>query len=224
MAKPELPKMEETEEYEPRGVAVGVVPDAWSETALVAITPVGYGEILFETLSSSIDCDDGEKPVEWIPNLKGGRITKFGPKEDTTLTLELYPILTHNTAWPAAATSATAEGVYDLLQGATTTTLTIDSVGRAKVRCVIMWSDNLTLVNPTVAIPTTTTADRVIYAEGYVTKVKREFSPSEPQKTTVTLKFPATDKTGNGCQAVQNHAANDATISALNAYTNTTKW
>jgi hypothetical protein len=219
----EVTKADATD-YTPTGIAAGVVPDAWSETALVAISPVGYGELLFETLSESIDLDDGEKPVEWVPNLAGGRITKFGPKEDTTLTLELYPILSHNKAWPAASATAIADGVYDLMEGATTINLDINSVRRNKIRCTILWSDNTALTNATVALPTTTTADRVVYAEGYITQIKREYSTDELQKTTVTMKFPATDKLAKECQRLQSKKAGDNEIAALGAYTNSTKF
>lgn len=231
MAKKEEVRTDEVKdkpvEVAPMGVATGVVPDTWNETALVSISPVGYGELLFETVTETIDLDEGEKPVEWIPTLKGGRLTKFMPKEDTTITLELYPIYSGNGAWPASGSTATGEGLYDLLDTLPATSTDpfqalVETTTRTKIRCTVLWTDNSSIDNATALIPTTSTADRASYAEGYLTKIKREYTDGI-RKATVTMKFPASDKDGDSCQIVQS-VKNDIPLAALNAYTGTTKF
>lgn len=67
-------------------------PDAWSETAIVTITRQSGPDISFEAMTTSIDIDSGDKETEGLPNFKGGRIEKWTSENDTTLTIEGYPI------------------------------------------------------------------------------------------------------------------------------------
>jgi hypothetical protein len=214
------------EGFETQGIAAGVTPDAWTETALVAIDPVGYGSLLFETISETIEMDEGEKPVEWIPNLKGGRIAKFGPKADTEITLELYPIYEGNLSWPAAAATAAASGVTDLSELLPSMsdpfTQQTTSINRVMVRLCVTWCNNTAATNAIAAVASPYKADRVAYADGYITKVKKEFTDGI-KKTTVTLKFPATDKAGNSCHLCESSVGTNGLL-ALSAYTTTTKF
>ena len=70
---------------------------AWSETALVAIAYYGNGsetsnDIQFATLMETIDIDMGDKDIDQIASLAGGRLVKKTPQDITTITLECYPV------------------------------------------------------------------------------------------------------------------------------------
>jgi len=214
-------------EVKPQAVVSGDVPDAWTETAPIAIAPLGYGELLFETLVETADFDDGEKPVDFIANLKGGRIAKFGPKEPSVITLELYPIYAGNLGWPSGSSTANADGVYDLFEMEHTSTtdpfsMLITSVNRVKVRMTALWVNDTTTVDATAAVTGSTAADRCSYADGYITKVKKEYTDGI-KKYTVTLKFPPTDKDGASCELVEStKGGND--LAALSAYTTSNKF
>jgi len=214
-------------EVEPQAIVSGDAPDAWTETALVSIAPLGYGELLFETLVESADFDDGEKPVDFIANFKGGRIAKFGPKEPSILTLELYPIYAGNLGWPAASSTATATGIYDLFETMHTSTtdpysMLITSINRVKIRMTTLWVNSTTITDATLAVGSSIAADRVSYAEGYITKVKKEYTDGI-KKYTVTMKFPPTDKDGKSCELVESTSGGNALV-ALSPYTTTTKF
>jgi len=65
--------------------------DAFSELGYISITPKGYRAVEFAFLTENADIDQGDKPCESIPTMGGGRIVKFNPQEDSTITLEAYP-------------------------------------------------------------------------------------------------------------------------------------
>jgi len=213
-------------DVEPLGVPSGGSPDAWTETAYVSIAPIGKGELNFETLTETIDIDIGEKGVEWIPNLIGGRLTKFTPMADSTVTLELYPLRAGTAGWPSAGSASTAGGVFDLYEAedsAEPISVLITSINRVKVRLTILWTNQTSgITSAASAITTSKEALRISLADGYITSIKPSFTDGI-LKFSVTLKFPPTDKSGNGCIKVES-CDTSASLSALNAYTATTKF
>lgn len=74
------------------------VPDAWKEFCRITLMnntrgAQGTGEIAFEGFTEDITAMDfGEKDIEGVPLLSGGRITRNVPMTDESITLKVYPV------------------------------------------------------------------------------------------------------------------------------------
>ncbi len=196
-----------------------VVNDAWLETCKISITAQGGSDVSFETLVDTIDFGGGDKDIEGVPTLSGGRITKFIPETDTEVTLEAY-------ARDAGTdTGGVGKGFFDLLHTSDTTQpITIStSRTRNKYRMAIMWTDAAVPATGAVSTPTNE-ARRWVGADGYFTGVKESFTDGI-LKATVTFKVPPFDKTGAANIKEESiTGSGTSTMTALAAYTSTTKW
>lgn len=194
---------------------------AWSETCLVSIEPEGYGALLFQAMTETIDPDFGEKGVEYIPILSGGRITKYLPQEDTTITLELYPLYVGTVGWPATGATATATGVFDILDGAADTADPVQVVmdhTRLPIRLSILWTDDTAATNAAGALATSKVGTRMSWADGFMTSVKPSFTDGI-LKMTVTCKFPAFNKSNTCCSYFESQTLTTTTsLTALTTY------
>lgn len=69
------------------------VPDAWTEFSLVMVTEFGESGVAFEGLIEGFPAMDwGEKDIEGIPLVNGGRVVKRIPMTDESLTFKVYPV------------------------------------------------------------------------------------------------------------------------------------
>ena len=89
---------------------VGTFPQAWQETALVAIQDLGGTARLFGAITETIDIAEPDYPSESIKNLAGGRLFLQKGQEDGEVTLEIYPI---------DATEGDNTGIFQWFQGGT---------------------------------------------------------------------------------------------------------
>ena len=217
-------------DVEPQTIITGSTPDIWSETALISIAPIGYGEITMEAAVDSIDMDDGENGVEYVPTLNGGRIAKHTPRTENTVTLEMYTLYGGQEGWPASTTTKAVDGVYDLFNGPQTTTtdpftLSIISTTRAKIRLTILLTNSTAAATAIAVVGSGFIGFRKSYADGFITKIKQEYVASDGVlKTTLTAKFPVTDKTGASCFLVESTKGGAGTLPVLAAYSTTTKF
>jgi len=215
-----------SQDFEAQALTSTTAGDVWTEVAYVSIAPIGYGELKFETLTETIDFDIGEKDVEFIPTLKGGRLAKFTPMGDSTITMELYPTLAGTTGWPAAAGTKVAAGVFDLfgdgIDSTTSLSYDLDGLNRTKIRLCALWTDQASVDSAALtAITTTSEALRLTFAEGFMTKVSPSFT-DDILKFTVTMKFPATNASGTDACKAESTAAGVAGLASLGNYTTTT--
>lgn len=192
-------------------------PDTWSEVGLVSISAQGGSDIEFATLTETVDIDIGEKGFESMATLGGGRLVKFTPQEDTTITLEAYPV--------EAGTNSgtTGKGFFDLLNTADASqpvNISVDRV-RSKYRIALMWTDNVSITSASSQVGLNNTALRITASDGYFTSVKPSFTDNV-LKFTVTYKVPPFDKSGSANVEVAS-VDTSATLAALNAYTSSTK-
>jgi len=228
-------KTEETvrdEVFEPLAIAEGEALDMFTEQALISIAPVGEGELLYETLTTSLDPDIGEKGVDFIPNCAAGRITKFLPMDDNQVTLDIYTTDAGTATWPSTGTGTAnkkvATGAFGLFQTEDTAqpvSYTITSLYRQKVRLTILWTDaaSLTMGAALGALTTSQNGLRISFAGGYVTKIKPAFDPSsDGLKFTLTVKFPAMNKAGTGGLCLVESNGGTASLTALAPFTTTT--
>lgn len=192
--------------------------DAWLEEANVAITVQAGSDVEFDTLTETVDIDTGEKDFDTIANIAGGRIIKFTPEGETTVTLEAYPVEA------GTASGTTGKGFFGLLNAEDTTQpLEIPTTTtRNKIRLAVLWTDSTTVTTACAQIPNGSNAIRFVGADGYITSAKASFTDNI-QKWTITAKFPAFDKSGNACVQWES-TDNTATLSALAGYTTATKF
>ena len=206
--------------------------DSFSEFALVSIAPQGYGELLFQTLTETIDTSGGEKDVNFIPNIAGGNFTKKIPHTPEEITLELYPLEVGTASWPITGAPQqvfTATGVFDLIDGAVDADAVQPQIvefdhARLPVRLTLMWTDSYAITNPTAATASLVKALRISYAEGYVTSAPISFTDGI-LKQTVTIKFPPFNKSAVSCvRRESTDGTADKVLPALAAYTSTVKF
>jgi len=192
------------------------IDDAWMETCLIGISPIGGSDIQFAGLTETVDFDLGEKDIEGIPLVNGGRVTKFNPEGDKTVTLEAYPLEA------GTDTGTTGKGFYDLLH-------TVDSAvpiritndrNRTKYRVLVMWTNDSTATTAQSATAEDASALRIGLANGHFTSVKPSFTDGI-LKFTVTYKCAAFNKSGTGNVMIESAAGASAgdKLPAVAAYT-----
>ena len=196
--------------------------DAWMETCLVSIAAQSGTDIPFQALTETVDIDLGEKDIEGVALVNGGRVTKFTPEGETTITLEAYPLEAGNDDISAATVGT---GFFDLLHSEDTAqpVAITNTRARSKYRMAIMWTDDTTVTNAASAVATTAMAAmRVTAANGYITSVKPSFTDGV-LKFTIVFKVAAFTKDGAG-QILMESCDATAGLTALQSYTSTVKF
>jgi len=198
--------------------------DAWSELALVAVAAQSGTDVPFHAKTETIDIDMGDKDFETMAMVSGGRIVKFTPETETTVTLECYP-LEAGSGDISAATSGT--GFFDLLHQEDTGQgyQISNSRLRSKYRLAIMWTDSTTTYAAGAITAPTNQALRFVAADGYFISTKPSFTDGI-LKWTVKFKVPPFDASGNSNIKVESvySTSTTYTLTALGTYSSTTKW
>ena len=167
-------------------------PDSFREVALVNVND-GTTDIDVATIIETIDIDQGDKDIEGMPNVKGGRIVKFTPEADTTITFEGYPIGVGD------KDGTTATGLSNFFHGGTDATppfSVTNSRTRSEFTVTIMWTDG-TATSATASVLSGNYAYRVNFAHCYFVSCKPEFTDTI-LKATFKFKCPAFTKVGVG--------------------------
>ena len=202
-------------------MTAAAVDDAWMEVCLIGISIQAGSDIQFAALTETVDFDIGEKDIEGIPLVNGGRVTKFTPEGDSSITFEAYPLEA------GTDTGTTAKGFFDLMH-------TVDSSvpiritndrNRDKYRVLVLWTNDPT---PTTAQSVTTntySALRIGMADGHFTSVKPSFTDGT-LKFTVTFKVAAFDKAAAGNVMMESCAGTTAgdILPAIASYTSSAKF
>ena len=163
---------------------------AWSETCLIGVTAKDGSEVQFAALIETVDIDMGDKDVEVIANLKGGRVIKKVPQAETTITFEGYPI-----GIDASAGTGFSELFNDLAGATTIEPLTIDaSLVRTLYRVAILWSTG-TETTAGAATTASNSAYRFAAANCYMTSYKPSFTDGI-LKATISFKVAPFNRLG----------------------------
>ncbi len=195
--------------------------DAWMETCLIAISIAAGSDIQFAGLTETVEFDIGEKDIEGVPLVNGGRVTKWTPEGDSTITFEAYPLQA------GTQTGAAGKGFYDLMHSVDSSVpirITNDR-DRDKYRVLVLWTND---PSPTTAQGSTATdysALRIGMADGHFTSVKPSFTDGI-LKFTVMFKCAAFDKSGSGNVMMESCAgASGADVfPAVASYTSSAKF
>lgn len=213
-------------------MTAGTFPDCWSETALVTLTKEGTSEaIQFATVTESVDISQGDKGIETIKNIHGGRLIKLNPEEETEVTLELYPVSMITTTGdggffqrffgsPAAGVGTTSPWNALNYDDASSGKPNI----RNRYRIAILWTDDDAATNAAGSTATAHTALRFVARNCYITSHKLDFT-DDILKATVTFTVPAANKAAYSNAAWQSSTGALAAISTTYTYSATgTDW
>lgn len=194
--------------------------DMWSETALVAISAPAGNDVQFMTITETLDIDIGDKDFDIVASLAGGRLVKFNPQAETTITFEAYPVEA------GTDTGSVGKGFFDLLNTPDATqpiSVLVDHT-RTKHRVIILWTDDATITTAEALVPTVGTASgmRIVAADGYFTSAKPSFTDGQ-LKWTVMFKVPAFDKNAAANVKVES-TDGTADLTAVPSYTSSVKF
>lgn len=197
---------------------------AWSETAFVSIAYYGNGsqssnDVSFAALTETIDIDMGDKDVDQVVNVKGGRMIKKTPEDITTMTFEVYPVDIDSKG------GGTATGVAQLfhdLQASWETSEPLDqtsTIKRELYRVAILWTDDSTATTAHGAVASGSNGYRIIFAHAMCTSAKQSFTDGI-LKVTLQFKARAFNKNAVACICEQS-TDSTAELGALNTYNST---
>lgn len=190
--------------------------NAWQEQALITIEKIDatLGQYEFSSLTETIDIDQGDKDIEGVPLVNGGRVVKYTPEGDTSVSLDMYVTGVNGLA-------ATPTGIANLFHGFAGETGSNTTV-RDKFRVTILWTSDTTCTNASsTATAASTSSQRFAIANAYVTSYKTSFTDGI-QKVSATFKIAPFNKTGTA--NILEEQTDDTSLTALSAYTATTNF
>lgn len=202
-------------------MTAAAVDDAWMEVCLIGISLAGGSDIQFAGVTETVDFDIGEKDIEGIPLVNGGRVTKIVPEGDSSITFEAYPLQA------GTDTGTTGLGFYDLMHsvdGSVPIRITNDR-DRDKYRVLVLWTNDPTPTTAQAATAENYSALRIGMADGHFTSVKPSFTDGV-LKFTVTFKVAAFDKGGTGNVMMESCAGASGSdkLPAVASYTSSNKF
>lgn len=192
------------------------LPDMYSETAFICISPISGVEHEYMTITETIGLKVGDKDIDVRNTVAGGRLVKFNPQDVSEVTIEAYPVLV-STISTTAGTAGT--GFADLFNTNADVTDPISITNdrtRQKVRCAILWTTDTAATKATQATAVTSAGFRMTFKNGYVTQYDEDFTGGE-KKATIKMRFPAFNKAGAG--NITQESADGVALPAVSAYT-----
>lgn len=203
-------------------MTAAAIDDAWMEKCIISISRLSGSDVQFAGLTETVDFDIGDKDIEGVPLVNGGRVTKWSPEADSTITFEAYPLQA------ATISGTTAQGFFDLMHDDTDSTVPLrvtNSHTRDKYRVLVVWTNDSSITTAHVATTDTYSALRIGMADGHFTSVKPSFTDGI-LKYTVMFKCAPYDKSANSNIMVESCAGTTASdvLSGVAAYTSSNKF
>ena len=202
-------------------MTAAAVDDAWMEVCLIGISIQAGSDIQFAALTETVDFDIGEKDIEGVPIVNGGRVTKWVPEGDSSITFEAYPLEA------GTDTGTTAKGFFDLMHtvDASVPIRITNDRNRDKYRVLVIWTNDSTVTTAQAVTTNTYSALRIGMADGHFTSVKPSFTDGI-LKFTVTFKVAAFDKAAAGNVMIESCAGTTAQdiLPAIASYTTSNKF
>ncbi len=200
------------------------VDDAWMEVCLIAISRASGSDLQFAAETETVDFDIGEKDIEGIPLVNGGRVTKFMPEGDSSITFEAYPLEAGT-----LAESTPGTGFFDMLHnitGAASVPIRItNDRTRNKYRVLVLWTNDPDVTTAQQVTGTDHSAFRIGMADGHFTSVKPSFTDGT-LKFTVVFKVAAFDKSADGNIMMESCAGTSGSdvLPVIASYTSSNKF
>jgi len=178
-------------------------PDMWSEVALVTLCPKSTtglgssGNVEFAVPTTTIDIDEGDKDMDVTATLGAGRVVKYTPQAETTITFESYFIDVSTVADSPIVNSLGIEPFFNQTQS---NWKTIEPAGgqglwttptrfRQLFGLAILWCNDPTAISGAGAVSKGYQAKRFIATNCRIISCKSAFTDNE-LKTTWKLKVP----------------------------------
>lgn len=192
------------------------ITEPFQELALVSIQAKGGTAYQFAGLIEEINPSAGDRDIEGIPLVNGGRIVKKTPQADHELTLKIYP------------TSINQIDGSDLIQGfldvdanwdGTEPLTQTNTHNQELFQVCIAWCNDktkMTTANGTSTVATQ--ARRIVLKEARMTSYKDSFD-DKLVSAEITFKAPAFDVDGTGTLTYESNEDGGSTaLSAVTAY------
>lgn len=185
----------------------------FSEKAKVSISVLGGSEVAFETLVDSLSIDQGDKDVEGVPLVGGGRLTKKKPQGDITISFDAYP---------TTVEGGDSKGIAQLFQnggtiGGTDPVIVYSSTVRTPCRVTILMTDDTANTGATSTTALNASAMRYSLAYCYCVSANADFS--DGYKWSMKFKAPAFNKFGSA--NVREESTETTGLVALRAFSTT---
>ncbi len=146
------------------------MPDSWKEVCMVGILIDGGAEVQFAALTEDITALDwGDKEIEGIPLVSGGRVAKLTPMGDESVTMKLYPVdalLTGTGVVQHFHPQSTADSTQPILADNTRT--------RNKHKVILTWATQLPATAGAVSTANACSY-RIQVINAYMTRYKPSF-------------------------------------------------
>ena len=192
--------------------STAIVYESWQETALLTLMQ-GSTAYNFALITESFEVNTGEKAVEGVATVSGGRITKWTPEGDTEFTAKIIPI------GIGTDDLTNLEGFWNKFQPQTSNGYTQNGVlnrafnkrFRNTYTVCVMQTSGTYPASANLASPTSADAKRVSMRNAYITKCTQAFGTSDGLTGEITIKVPAFAKDGSSNILDESCSANGAT-------------
>ena len=170
------------------------LPDAWKEVCLIGIIPEGSSTAVeFAGFTEDITgMDWGEKDIESMALVNGGRVVKYTPMTDEEFTLKVYDTRADDLATNSVVQLFHKQSTSDVTQPiVVTNTITRQSFG-----IILLWADTLPATSQTVPAGSAVSY-RVEAINCYMTKYKPSYD-DKIKSAEVTFKWAPFDQAAAG--------------------------
>ena len=191
--------------------------ETWKEVCLIGLIPDGGTEIPLSSWTEDITAMDwGEKDIEGVALVNGGRISKFTPMTDEEITFKVY-----DTRADDGAVDSVIQLFHKQATADTTDPIVVDNtITRQKFGLIILWAEILPATAG--ALPTTLTAYRIQAINAYMTKCTPSFD-DKTKSAEITFKWTPFNKAGSANKREES-TQNSATGSLPAAITTATSF
>lgn len=169
--------------------ATGTLPDSWQEVYHVSIIAEGGTAVSLSGMTEDVTAMDwGEKDIEGVALINGGRVAKFNPMGDESITLKVY-----DTKADDATTNSMIQFFHKQSTADTTDPIAVDNtITRQKFGIVMLWAETLP-ADATTLPAISKTAYRIQVRNAYMTVYKPDLGDKQ-KSAEITFKWTPFDK------------------------------
>jgi len=181
---------------------------AWYDKAYISVSEKGGSEVQLRSKTTSLSISGGDFDIEGIETF-GGKVKRIGTREDIEISFDGIPTSLQDFDW--------------MFHGVTSSATSITSSTVKDYRVTLLWTDQSGVTSATQAISTSSEAYREIYADANLISLEKNMDAGEHLTATMTFKLPFEDDSGS-INFKKEMCDTSGTLSAVPAYTNTTKF
>lgn len=195
------------------------VPDSWNDRCRVGIMRAGGTEVQFHARTEDITWDTGDKDVEGVSLVSGGRVIKPISMTDESVILKIYPTETELAGGGLAQWFHPQGAAHGVADDTTEPYVVTNSIHRIKHRLIFLWTTYLPAAAATV--PTDEPAYRIQIINAYSTGWKLNYD-DKILSAEATFKWAPFTRAGVGNK--REESTTGATTDLAAATTSATSW